>query len=71
MSACTGVVDFGGLEGYSIEADGKKVKEALFGVCSIGKEMGEWATSLFAQGDYLGECSRTPSRTIIYFRWMM
>ena len=48
------LLEFGSLEGYSIEADGKKVKEALFGVCSIGKEMGEWSTSLFAQGDYLG-----------------
>ena len=48
------LLEFGSLEGYSIEADGKKVKEALFGVCSIGKEMGEWSASLFAQGDYLG-----------------
>ena len=48
------LLEFGDLEGYSIEADGKKVKEALFGVCSIGKEMGEWSTRLFAEGDYLG-----------------
>ena len=50
----TVLLEFGSLEGYSIEADGKPVEEALFGVCSIGKEMGEWSTSLFAQGDYLG-----------------
>lgn len=48
------LLEFGDLEEYSIEADGKKVKEALFGVCSIGKEMGEWSTRLFAEGDYLG-----------------
>ena len=48
------LLEFGDLEGYSIEADGKKIKEALFGVCTIGKEMGEWSTSLFAKGDYLG-----------------
>ena len=50
----TVLLEFGSLEGYSIEADGKPVEEALFGVCSIGKEMGKWSTSLFAQGDYLG-----------------
>ncbi len=50
----TALLEFGSLEGYSIEADGKPVKEALFGVCSIGKEMGEWSTRLFAEGDYLG-----------------
>ena len=48
------LLEFGDLEGYNIEADGKKVKEALYGVCSIGKEMGEWSTKLFAEGDYLG-----------------
>ncbi len=47
------LLEFGDLEGYKVEADGKPVKEALYGVLSIGKEMGEWSTKLFAEGDYL------------------
>lgn len=47
------LLEFGDLDGYSLEVDGKPVREALYGVLSIGKEMGEWSTSLFAEGDYL------------------
>lgn len=47
------LLEFGDLDGYSLEADGKPVREALYGILSIGKEMGEWSTSLFAEGDYL------------------
>ena len=47
------LLEFGDLEGYSMEADGKPVREALYGVLSIGKEMEEWSTRLFAEGDYL------------------
>ncbi len=44
---------FGDLEGYMIEADGRLVKEALYGILSIGREIGEWSTRFFAEGDYL------------------
>lgn len=48
------LLEFGDLEGYSIEADGKEIMEALYGVCTVGRELGEWSTRLFAEGDYLG-----------------
>lgn len=47
------LLEFGDLEGYLVEADGKPVREALYGVLSIGREMGEWSARLFAEGDYL------------------
>lgn len=47
------LLEFGDLKGYSVKADGKPVTEALYGVLSIGREMGEWSTRLFAEGDYL------------------
>lgn len=48
------LLEFGSLDGYSVKEDGKEIHEALFGVYSIGKEMEQWSSSLFAQGDYLG-----------------
>lgn len=48
------LLEFGSLDGYRVKAEGKEITEALFGVYSIGKEMEQWSTSLFAQGDYLG-----------------
>lgn len=48
------LLEFGSLNGYSVTADGKEIHEALFGVYSIGKEMEQWSSSLFAKGDYLG-----------------
>lgn len=48
------LLEFGSLDGYSVKADGKEIREALFGVYSIGKGMEQWSTSLFAEGDYLG-----------------
>ena len=47
------LLGFGSLEGYTVEEDGKQIKEALFGVFTIGKKMGEWSTQLFAEGDYM------------------
>lgn len=47
------LLGFGSLDGYEIEEEGKPVTEALFGVYSIGREMGEWSTKLFGEGDYL------------------
>lgn len=47
------LLEFGSLDGYSVKAEGKEICEALFGVYSIGKEMEQWSSSLFAQGDYL------------------
>lgn len=47
------LLEFGDLDGYAVEDDGKPIREALYGVLSIGREMGEWSTSLFAEGDYL------------------
>lgn len=48
------LLEFGSLDGYSVKADGQDIREALFGVCSIGRGMERWSTSLFSQGDYLG-----------------
>lgn len=49
------LLEFGTLDDFSVEGDdGSLVTEALFGVCSIGKEMEEWSSELFAKGDYLG-----------------
>lgn len=47
------LLGFGSLDGYEIEEEGTPVTEALFGVLSIGREMGEWSTKLFREGDYL------------------
>lgn len=48
------LLEFGDLDGYSVEAEQKPVREALYGVYSIGKEMSEWSTRLFQEGNYLG-----------------
>ena len=48
------LLGFGSMEGYPVRADGQEIREALFGVYSIGKEMERWSTDLFAAGDYLG-----------------
>ena len=47
------LLEFGDLDGFAVEADGKPIKEALYGISSIGREMGEWSSRLFAEGDYL------------------
>ena len=47
------LLEFGDLDEFAVEADGKPIREALYGISSIGKEMGEWSTRLFAEGDYL------------------
>lgn len=47
------LLEFGSLEGYQIEADGIIVKEALFGINSVGRQISEWSTQLFAEGDYM------------------
>lgn len=48
------LLEFGDLDGYSVEAEQKPVREALYGVYSIGREMSEWSTRLFQEGNYLG-----------------
>lgn len=47
------LLEFGDLGGFRIEAEGKEIREALFVICTIGKEMETWSSELFAQGDYL------------------
>lgn len=47
------LLGFGSLDGYGIKEEGTPVTEALFGVLSIGREMGEWSAELFRAGDYL------------------
>lgn len=47
------LLEFGSLEGYSLEADGKKIKEALFGIYTVGERMSTWSAGYFAEGDYL------------------
>ena len=47
------LLEFGSLEGYTVEEEGKRIEEALFGVFTIGRKMGEWSTQLFAEGDYM------------------
>ena len=48
------LLEFGSLEGYSVVKEGREIKEALFCVCTVGKEMVEWSTRLFAEGNCLG-----------------
>ncbi len=50
----TALLEFGSLEGYSVEKEGREIKEALFCLCTVGKEMVEWSTRLFAEGNCLG-----------------
>lgn len=47
------LLEFGDLDDYSIEIDGKPVREALYGILTIGREMEEWSRRLFADGDCL------------------
>ena len=50
----TALLEFGSLEGYSVEKEGREIREALFCLCTVGKEMVEWSTRLFAEGNCLG-----------------
>lgn len=47
------LLEFGSLEGYAVIEEGRQIEEALFGVFTIGKKMGEWSAQLFAEGDYM------------------
>lgn len=47
------LLNFGSLNEHSVTQDGKTITDVLYGICSIGKEMGEWSTRFFAEGDYL------------------
>ncbi len=47
------LLEFGSLDGYTVEEEGRPIKEALFGICTVGKRMAEWSTQLFAEGDYM------------------
>lgn len=48
------LMEFSDFDEYTDMVEEKGVKEALYVINSIGKEMGEWSTQLFEQGDYLG-----------------
>lgn len=45
--------EFGDFDEYTDLVEEKGIKEALYVINSIGREMAEWSTQLFAQGDYL------------------
>ncbi|HJD48020.1 MAG TPA: hypothetical protein H9909_14370 [Candidatus Mediterraneibacter norfolkensis] len=46
-------LEFGTLDDYELKKNDGYIKDALFGICSIGKEMEEWSGKFFSQGDYL------------------
>ena len=47
------LLNFGSLNEHSVTRNGKIITDVLYGICSIGKEMGKWSSQFFAEGDYL------------------
>ncbi len=48
------LLEFGDFEEYAGYVEETGIKEALYGINSIGGEMSAWSTRLFAEGNYLG-----------------
>lgn len=48
------VFEFGALDEDMEAISGAGGEEALYGICSVGKDISQWSTQLFAEGDYLG-----------------
>lgn len=47
------LLEIGSLKNQEIEYKGEKITEALYSICSIGKEMENWSSRFFAEGDYV------------------
>lgn len=47
------LLEFGDFDDYTDWGEEKGIKEALYVINSIGREMTEWSTQLFSEGDYL------------------
>lgn len=45
--APSALLEFGKLDSYEIEREGKKISDVLFSVISIGKEMEMWSSCFF------------------------
>lgn len=48
------LLEFGDFKEYADLVEEEGITEALYEINTIGREMGEWSTRLFAEGDYLG-----------------
>lgn len=48
------LLEFGEIDENIERIDGLEGTEALYGIFTVGREISQWSTQLFAEGDYLG-----------------
>lgn len=50
----TALLEFGDFETYAGMIEEEGIEEALYGITTVGEEIGSWSTQLFREGNYLG-----------------
>ena len=50
----TALLEFGDFEAYADVIEEEGIEEALYGIITVGEEIGSWSTQLFREGNYLG-----------------
>ena len=50
----TALLEFGDFEAYADMIEEEGIEEALYGITTVGEEIGSWSTQLFREGNYLG-----------------
>ncbi|MDE6945396.1 MAG: ASKHA domain-containing protein [Lachnospiraceae bacterium] len=50
----TALLEFGDFEAYADMIEEEGIEEALYGIITVGEEIGSWSTQLFREGNYLG-----------------
>lgn len=48
------LLEFGDVDGFDLSRYGEGIHQALYCVTSVGGQLSQWSTQLFAEGDYLG-----------------